>query len=379
MKKIAILGSTGNIGKQVLEVVDKHPDKLKVVALSANDNVELLKEQVKKYKPIAIAISGKKKARELKESVDARVYSGHDAQIKIAAMKDYDMLVNAIVGLSGIDATLEAIKNKKDIALANKETLVSAGEIIMKEAKKNNINIMPIDSEHSAIFQCLNGEKKSDVKRLILTCSGGALFKKTKEELEIVSARDALKHKTWNMGDKITIDSATLMNKGFEVIEAMWLYDLPLEKIDVIIHPQSIIHSMVEFNDGSIIAQLSNPDMKLPIQYALSYPERWESPIESLDFAKKLSFDKPDLDRFPCLKYAYEAAEKGGSLPAAMNAANDYMVQRFLNGQCKFLDIQRVIRKVMDEHKVIKNPTLEEIKKTIIEATIMAEKFCLYC
>jgi len=318
---------------------------------------------VKKYKPIAIAISGKKKARELKESVDARVYSGHDAQKKIAAMKDYDMLVNAIVGLSGIDATLEAIKNKKDIALANKETLVSAGEIIMKEAKKNNINIMPIDSEHSAIFQCLNGEKKSDVKRLILTCSGGALFKKTKEELEIVSARDALKHKTWNMGDKITIDSATLMNKGFEVIEAMWLYDLPLEKIDVIIHPQSIIHSMVEFNDGSIIAQLSNPDMKLPIQYALSYPERWESPIESLDFAKKLSFDKPDLDRFPCLKYAYEAAEKGGSLPAAMNAANDYMVQRFLNGQCKFLDIQRVIRKVMDEHKVIKNPTLEEIKK----------------
>ncbi|MFZ2778428.1 MAG: 1-deoxy-D-xylulose-5-phosphate reductoisomerase [Candidatus Moraniibacteriota bacterium] len=378
MKKIAILGSTGNVGTQVLDVVDQYPDKFKVIALSANNNVTLLKTQIEKYHPLFVGVANEEKARELEKQISIPVFSGEDASIKIAALPEYDTLINSLVSLSGIKATLEAIKHKKDIALANKETLVAAGELVMREVKKNNIKLMPIDSEHSALFQCLNGENPKTVHQLIITCSGGALRDKTKEEMPSVTAEEALGHKTWSMGQKITIDSATLMNKGFEVIEAMWLYDMPIEKIKVVIHPESIIHSMVEYSDASIIAQLSDPDMRLPIQYALSYPERWDAPIKRWDFSKNLTFKEPDLKRFPCLGFALKAAKIGGTLPAAMNAANDYMVDKFLKHECRFLDIQTIIGKVMDAHKTVQKPELEDIEKAIFDAREMAKEFLAF-
>ena len=269
------------------------------------------------------------------------------------------------MSLAGIEATLVAIEKKKNVALANKETLVSAGEIVMRRAKENGVTIMPIDSEHSALFQCLNGEDIKTVQQLVITCSGGALRDKTKAEIETATVAEALGHKTWAMGQKITIDSATLMNKGFEVIEAMWLYDMPIEKIKVVIHPESIIHSMVEYTDASIIAQLSEPDMRLPIQYALSYPERWEAPIKRFDFKKNLSFAEPDLERFPCLGLAFWAAKELGTLPAVMNATNDFMVGKFLSGECRLMDIYATIKAVMEAHENIKHPDLADIKKAI--------------
>lgn len=374
MKKLVILGSTGNIGKQVMEVVDKYPKKLSVVGLSANSNVNLLLKQIRKYKPKAVAVTDEEEAEKMRKKVSIPVYSGENSLMKLTNMRGYDTLVNAVVGLFGIRATLNAIRKKKDIALANKETLVAAGEIIMKEVKKHKVKLMPIDSEHSALFQCLNGEKRAEIQRLIITCSGGALWEKTKKELENVTVDDALNHGTWNMGNKITIDCATQMNKGFEVIEAKWLYDMPIEKINIVIHPQSVIHSMVEYSDGSIMAQMANPDMRLPIQYALSYPERWDSPIERMSFSKTLTFKNPDFDRFPCLGYALEAVKKGGTLPAVMNAANDFMVWKFLHKECKLMDIPKIVRQVMDTHKVIKHPTLEQIEKSIQAGTRMAEK-----
>ncbi|HHX58183.1 MAG TPA: 1-deoxy-D-xylulose-5-phosphate reductoisomerase [Candidatus Moranbacteria bacterium] len=373
-KKVAIFGSTGNVGKQILEVVDKYPDKFKAIALTAGSNADELKRQIKKYRPRIAALADPQKAAALGRSVKIPILSGQNINEEIARRKDYDVFVNSLVGLVGIKATLVAIRERKKIALANKETLVAAGEIIMREAFKYKTNIMPIDSEHSALFQCLNGEKREDIYQLIITCSGGALRDKTKEELKSVTIEEALGHKTWAMGQKITIDSATLMNKGFEVIEAMWLYDIPVEKIKVVIHPESLIHSMIEFSDASVMAQIAEPDMKLPIQYALSYPERWEAPIKRWDFRRALTFQKPDLVRFPCLGLALKAAREKGTLPAAMNAANDYMVAQFLQGKCKYLDIPRVIRRVMREHKNIKKPTLESIDRAIIEATNKAEK-----
>jgi 1-deoxy-D-xylulose-5-phosphate reductoisomerase len=358
MKKIVILGSTGNVGSQVLDVVDQYPEKLKVVGLAANSGSELLLKQIKKYKPKAVAISNEEDAEKMRKNISG-----------------YDTFINSVVGLVGIRATLNAIRKRKDIALANKETLVAAGSIVMREVKKYKVKLMPIDSEHSALFQCLHGEKRSDVHRLIITCSGGALWKKTKKELEQATVDNALNHGTWSMGNKITIDCATQMNKGFEVIEAMWLYDMPIEKIDVVIHPQSVIHSMVEYSDASIMAQMACPDMKLPIQYALSYPERWDTPIQRFDFSKNITFEKPDYDRFPCLGYALKAAKKGGTLPAVMNAANDFMVWKFLNKECKIMDIPKIVKKVMDSHRTIKNPTLEQIEKSIAEATQKAEMF----
>lgn len=374
MKKIIILGSTGNIGTQVLDVVDKYPKKIGVAGLAANNNFDLLLKQIKKYKPKAVAVPDEEEAKKLRKKVKIPVYSGENCLTKLTDIGGYDTFVNAVVGLVGIRATLNAIRRKKDIALANKETLVAAGKIVMKEVKKHKVKLMPIDSEHSALFQCLNGEKKSEVHRLIITCSGGALWKKTKKELEKAGVDDALNHATWNMGNKITIDCATQMNKGFEVIEAMWLYDMPIEKINVVIHPQSVIHSMVEYSDGSIMAQMANPDMRLPIQYALSYPERWDSPVERMNFSKNLTFEEPDPDRFPCLQYALESARRGGTLPAVMNAANDFMVWKFLGRECKLMDIPKIVRKVMDSHKIIKHPTLEQIEKSISEATMKAEK-----
>ncbi len=377
MKKLAILGSTGNIGLQTLEVVDKYPEKLKIIALSANSDIETLEKQIKKYQPLAVGVANSEKAEILKKKVSIPVFSGKNANLEIVRMEEYDTLINSVVGLIGIESTLEGIRLKKNIALANKETLVAAGEIVMREAKENGVMIMPIDSEHSALFQCLNGEKRKEIHQMIITCSGGALIDKTLEDLKNISLEDALGHKTWSMGQKITIDSATLMNKGFEVIEAMWLYDLPIEKIKVVVHPQSIIHSMIEYSDGSIMAQMSEPSMKLPIQYALSYPERWDAPLKRFDFSKNLTFEKPDLERFPCLKFALTAAKEMGTLPAAMNSANDFMVEQFLNQKCQYLDIPRIIKKVMDAHQNKKNPTIEDIQKAILEARQMAKKFLL--
>lgn len=375
MKKLIILGSTGNIGSQALEVVDKYPKKFRIVGLAANSNFDTLLEQIKKYNPKAVAIPDEKEAETLKKKTKIKIFSGDNSLQEITNISGYDTLINSVVGLVGIRATLNAIEKRKDIALANKETLVAAGEIVTRKVREKKVKLMPIDSEHSALFQCLNGENPKYVNKIILTCSGGALWKKTEKELEKATAEDALKHATWKMGKKITIDCATLMNKGFEIIETMWLYDMPIEKIDVVIHHQSIIHSMVEYSDGSIIAQLANPDMKLPIQYALSYPERWEAPIKRFDFSRDITFEKPDFSRFPCLEYAIEAGMKKGTLPAVMNAANDFVVWKFLEGKCKFMDIPKVIRKVMNNHRIIKKPTISQIEKCIGEATRLAGDF----
>lgn len=363
MKYLSILGSTGSIGTQTLEIVKNNPKEFKIVGLTTNKNIDLLKKQIKEFKPTAVAVMDEEKAEEIKKYADINVFFGIDGLIKIATLNEADTIVNALVGSVGVKPTYKAIKSKKNIALANKETLVTAGSVIMKEVKKNQVNLMPIDSEHSAIFQCLNGENINDVNRIIITASGGPFKNYSKEQLEKVTVKDALNHPTWNMGNKITIDSATLMNKGFEIIEAHWLYNMPYEKIEVVIHPQSIIHSLVEFKDNSVLAQLGLPNMKIPIQYALSYPKRFKSNSQKLDLIqiKSLDFKEPDFDLFPCLKFAYDAGIKGGTLPAVMNAANEIAVQYFLDDKIKFLDIPKLIKKMMDLHKIIKNPNLNEI------------------
>ncbi|MBW2976826.1 1-deoxy-D-xylulose-5-phosphate reductoisomerase [Candidatus Woesearchaeota archaeon] len=373
MKNLSILGSTGSIGMQTLEIVKNNPGRFKIIGLTANKNIGLLKKQINDFDPEAVAVMDVKKAEELKEKTDVNVYSGIDGIIKIAKLGKTDTVINALVGSIGVKPTIEAIKTKKNIALANKETLVTAGSIVMEEAKKNNVNLMPIDSEHSAIFQCLNtlnikniinnSEIKDEVSKITITASGGAFRDYSKEQLENATAEDALKHPTWDMGNKITIDSATLMNKGFEVIEAHYLYGMPYEKIDVVIHPQSIIHSLVELKDNAVIAQLGIPNMKIPIQYALSCPKRFKSNSKRLDLTeiKNLSFSKPDLNLFPCLKYAYDAGIAGGTLPAVLNAANEAAVYAFLDNKIKFLDIPRLVNRMMQEHKIIKNPSLSQI------------------
>jgi len=370
MKKLSILGSTGSIGTQTLDIVKNNPDEFKVVGLTTNKNIELLKKQIIEFKPVAVAVMDNEKADELKQNVDINVYSGIDGIIKIATLDGADTVVNSLVGSIGVKPTIEAIKNKKNIALANKETLVTAGSIVMEEVRKNNVNLMPIDSEHSAIFQCLYKENNNNknqyndiINKIIITASGGPFRNYSKEQLENVTVQDALRHPTWDMGNKITIDSATLMNKGFEVIETYWLYGINYEKIDIVIHPQSIIHSLVEFKDNSILAQLSLPDMKLPIQYALSYPKRLPLNIKKLNLmeVKNLSFEKPNFELFPCLKYAYDAGNKSGTLPAVLNAANEEAVYAFLDNKIKFLDIHRLINKMMQKHNIIKNPNLNQI------------------
>ena len=363
MKKLSILGSTGSIGTQTLDIVKNNPHEFKVVGLTANKNIELLKNQINEFKPESVAVMDNEKADLLKEDVDINVYSGIDGIIKIAALDETDTVVNSLVGSIGVKPTVEAIRNKKNIALANKETLVTAGSIVMEEVKKNDVNLMPIDSEHSAIFQCLNGENIDDINKIIITASGGPFRDYTKQQLENVSVNDALNHPTWNMGNKITIDSATLMNKGFEVIEAHWLYGIGYKDIEVVTHPQSIIHSLVEFKDNSTVAQLSLPDMKMPIQYALSYPKRFELNVKKLNLTevKNLSFEKPNFELFPCLKYAYDAGNIGGTMPAVLNAVNEVAVYAFLDNKIKFLDIPRLIKTMMEKHNVIKNPVLNEI------------------
>lgn len=362
---ISILGSTGSIGTQSLDIIRNNPSEFKVKGLSCNSNIGVLKKQIEEFKPEAVAVFDEERADLLK--TDVPVYKGLNGLVKIATMQDSDMIINSLVGSIGVLPTVKAAQHFKNIALANKETLVAAGSIVMDLARKNGIKLMPIDSEHSAIFQCLNGENIKEINKIMITCSGGAFKNKTKEELENVKAADALKHPTWNMGPKITIDCATLMNKGFEVIEAHWLYNVPYEKIEVVMHPQSIVHSLVEFHDHSVIAQLGMPSMKIPIQYALSYPKRLKNnnlPKLNLTDIKNLEFKEPDFERFPCLKYAYEAGNAGGTLPAVMNAANEVAVKLFLEDKIKFLGIAKIIKAATDAHKPIKNPSMDEILET---------------
>lgn len=363
MKNISILGSTGSIGTQTLEIVKNNPKEFKIIGLTTNNNIELLKKQIKIFKPEAVAVMDKEKADLLKEKVNINVYSCIDGIIKIATLNEADTVVNSLVGSIGVMPTIEAIKSKKNIALANKETLVAAGQIVMEEVRKNNVSLMPIDSEHSAIFQCLNGEDIKNINKITITASGGPFRNYTKKQLENVTVQDALKHPTWNMGNKITIDSATLMNKGFEVIEAHWLYGIDYNNIEVVIHPQSIIHSLVGFKDNSTLAQLSLPNMKIPIQYALSYPKRLPLETKKLNLIeiKNLDFEKPNFDLFPCLKYAYDAGNIGGTMPAALNAANEVAVSSFLENRIKFNEIPIIIKKMTDSHNAIKNPDLNQI------------------
>lgn len=365
MKTIAVLGSTGSIGTQTLEVVSRQQD-IRVAALAAGSNICLLEEQIRKYRPKVAAVWGEKDAASLRTSLgdlSVRIVSGMEGLIEISTLPEVEILVTAIVGMIGIRPTMEAILAGKDIALANKETLVTAGHLIMPLAREKQIRILPVDSEHSAIFQCLNGESERTVEKILLTASGGPFRGRKREELARVQVEDALRHPNWAMGQKITIDSATLVNKGLEVIEAKWLFGTDLDQIQVVVQPQSVIHSMVEFTDGAVMAQLGTPDMKLPIQYALYYPERRSLGGERLDFWKmgQLTFEQPDLETFRGLPMAMEAARQGGSMPTVFNAANERAVSKFLHKQIRFLEIYEIIEECMGMHKVIPNPDVEQI------------------
>ena len=372
MKKIGILGSTGSIGTQTLEIVRANKE-LQVLALAAGSNVELMERQIREFKPSIAAMWSQQAAEDLKRRVsdlNIKIVSGMEGLLEIATMESIEILVTALVGMIGIRPTIAAIESGKDIALANKETLVTAGHIIMPLAKKKNVSILPVDSEHSAIFQSLNGEKKEQIEKILLTASGGPFRGKKKEELKNIQVEDALKHPNWSMGRKITIDSSTLVNKGLEVIEAKWLFDVELEKIQVVVHPQSIIHSMVQFRDGGIMAQLGTPDMKLPIQYALFYPDRMPMDGKRVDFYElaNMTFEKPDVENFEGLELAYKSAKIGGSMPTIYNAANEKAVSLFLEKKIPYLGIVDLIRETMEHHKVIDNPNLEEILRTEQEA-----------
>ena len=368
MKNISILGVTGSIGTQTLDVLRFHRDKFKLVGISAYKNIDLVVDIIKEFKPKVIAINDKKSFEKLKSlentlDGDFEIIYGMEGLIKVATLEEVDIVLTSVVGMIGLKPTLEAIKCKKDIALANKETLVVAGELVMAEAKKQGVKILPVDSEHSAIFQCLQGNELKSVDKVIVTASGGPFRGYTKEQLEKVTLKEALNHPKWSMGKKITIDSSTLMNKGLEVIEAHWLFDCDYEDIEVVVHPQSIIHSMVQYKDGAVIAQLGVTDMKLPIQYALNYPIRENNISEKLDFYKisELNFYKPDMDSFRCLKLAYEAGKIGGLMPTILNGANEICVGLFLNNKIKYLDIPRIVEECMDIFKNDKEVTLENI------------------
>ena len=365
MTKIAVLGSTGSIGTQTLDIVSKNED-LQVAGLAAGKNIELLEQQIRIFKPRLAAVGDPALAKELAVQVkdtDCRVVGGMEGLIELAVMEETDILVTAIVGMIGIRPTIEAICARKDIALANKETLVTAGHIIMPLAEKKGVKIYPVDSEHSAIYQCLHGEKSESIQKLLITASGGPFRGKKRDELENVRVEDALKHPNWAMGHKITIDSATLVNKGLEVMEAKWLFGVDLDQIQVVVQPQSVIHSMVEFTDGSVMAQLGTPDMRLPIQYALYRGERRFLDDERLDFTKlgSITFEAPDTETFKGLPLAIKASREGGSMPTVLNAANEKAVALFLERKIAFLDIYRIIEEAMERHKVVADPGIEEI------------------
>ncbi len=368
MKKIAILGSTGSIGTQTLEIVRENKD-IEVLGLAAGKNIALLEQQIREFHPRKVAVWEEEDAKTLRHNLadlSVEVLTGMEGLIEIAAMEETEILVTAIVGMIGIRPTIAAIEAGKDIALANKETLVTAGHIIMPLAKHCGVKILPVDSEHSAIFQSLQGSSHREINKLLLTASGGPFRGKKEEDLLNIRVEDALKHPNWSMGQKITIDSSTMVNKGLEVMEASWLFDVPVDAVQVVVQPQSIIHSMVEFVDGAVIAQLGTPDMKLPIQYALYYPERRFLPGERLDFwkIKQIDFEAPDMDTFYGLTLAYEAGRTGGSLPTVFNAANELAVSQFLHREIKYLEIIEIIEDCMRAHKVIEHPTVEQILDT---------------
>lgn len=365
MRKIALLGSTGSIGRQTLDVVRDHPERFSVVALTAHGNDELLLAQIEEFKPAVAVLVDEQAASRLKARYHGatRILAGEEALLEAVTLEEVDVVVTAVVGFAGLRPTIAAIRAKKDIALANKETLVAAGEIVMREAQKAGVAILPVDSEHSAFFQCLQGEPKAAVSRLLLTASGGPFRGWTKDRLATVTVEDCLKHPTWAMGQKITIDSASLANKGLEVIEAKWLYGVDYDQIEVVVHPQSIIHSMIEYADGSVKAQLGLPDMRLPIQYALTYPERIGNSFPKMNFyqLKDLSFYEPDMETFAALRYAYDAGKIGGTMPCVFNAANEEAVFAFLKKKLRFLDIYELIASAMQAHQTVTNPTLDDL------------------
>lgn len=379
MKNISILGSTGSIGTSTLAVVDQFPERFRVVALAAGNNAALLEKQVRRYRPALVSLSGEKAAEDLRKRCNGLpvcILSGVEGMIKVAAADGVDIVVSSIVGTAGLVPTMAAVRAGKDVALANKEVLVTAGELMMKECAERGVKIFPVDSEHSAIFQCLQAGVRRDVRNLILTASGGPFRGFSGKELRKVTRAQALKHPNWNMGKKITVDSATLMNKGLEVIEAHWLFGMDAARIRVLVHPQSIVHSLVEYQDGSVVAQLGMPDMKGPIAYALSYPERLENVSPTLDLASiaTLTFEEPDRDLFPCLAYAYDALRAGGSMPAALSAANEVAVKHFLEERIGFTDIPAVIKAVMDAHSPSAIRTVEDALKADLWARHEAEK-----
>lgn len=368
MKQIGILGSTGSIGTQTLEVVRSRND-IRVWGLAAGGNIRLLEQQIREFRPRLVAVWDEEKAKDLRErtaDLDVEIQSGMEGLCAVAVMPEIQLLFTAVVGMIGIRPTIAAIEAGKDIGLANKETLVAAGHIIMPLAKEKQVSILPVDSEHSAIFQALQGNEKGEVEKILLTASGGPFRGKKREELRHIQVEDALRHPNWEMGRKITIDSSTMINKGLEVIEARWLFDVLPENIQVVVQPQSVIHSMVEYRDGSVMAQLGTPDMRLPIQYALSYPHRWELSGERLDFwtLSRLDFEKPDLETFQGLRLAYEAGSRGGSLPTVLNAANELAVARFLEKKIGYLDIADLIEDCMACHRFIEDPDLAQILET---------------
>lgn len=383
MKQIAILGSTGSIGTQTLDVVRQHPEAFSVYALSAHRSIDLLIKQALEFNPAVVCIADETYYRPLCDALSdlpIRVLAGEKALAEIVTMPAIDVVVAAMVGYAGLRPTIEAIKAKKTIALANKETLVVAGEIIDRLAKRYKVDILPVDSEHSAIFQSLVGEDMTTVEKLLLTASGGPFRNFTLEQMQYVTAAEALRHPNWEMGAKITIDSASMMNKGFEVIEARWLFDIPVDKIQVLVHPQSVVHSAVQFVDGSVKAQLGTPDMRMPIQYALTYPERWMSDVARLDLfaTQSLTFEEPDLKRFPNLALAYEAMNKGGNMPCVLNAANEVVNLAFREGTCGFMQMSDVIAKTMEKTMFITEPTYEDYVQTDKEARKIALELLKY-
>lgn len=367
MKKVTLLGATGSIGLQTLDVIRHHQEVFSIHALAFGENVKQAIPLIKEFKPCKVVVLNKETKQALQaELPEIQILIGNEGMVEVSVDLEVDLLVNAVLGSVGLDATLKAIESNKSIAIANKETLVTAGHLVMEKARKHQVQLLPIDSEHSAIFQCLQGENKKEISRIILTASGGSFRDKTREELQLVTVDDALKHPNWSMGAKITIDSATMMNKGLEVIEAHWLFDIPYEAIDVILHKESVIHSMVEFQDKSVIAQLGTADMRTPIQYALTYPSRLSlpqtKPLDLLEIAE-LHFHKMDFNRFPCLRMAYQAGKVGGTMPTVLNAANEVSVQLFLQGKITFLQIESLIERVLEHHDVIVHPNLEIIQK----------------
>ncbi|NJH97935.1 1-deoxy-D-xylulose-5-phosphate reductoisomerase [Staphylococcus agnetis] len=362
MKNIAVLGASGSIGTQAIDVIERHPNEFNLIAFTVGKNIDYAKKIIEKHQPEMISVQNNEDIDAFSE-YDVNIVSGKEGLISVATYEKNDLVLNALLGSVGLEPTMRAIEAGKDIALANKETLVVAGELVMAHARQYNVNILPVDSEHAAIFQCLNGEDMKQIKKVTITASGGSFRDLSREALEHVTVEDALNHPNWSMGHKITIDSATMMNKGFEVIEAKWLFDLDISKIETILHKESIIHSMVEFVDTSVMAQLGTPDMRMPIQYAFTYPKRIEHQAPSLNLAEvaQLHFKAMDFERYRCLKYAYDAIKIGGTMPVVLNAVNEVAVAKFLNKEIRFLDIERMIKREMARHEVIQNPTLDQI------------------